>query len=94
MKFHLVNNPFSQIMYDSHSFQGMECAGQRLLIKFPDNPIQNGNVVIKKGSASTSSSSNSVTIITKQKPAAPPVVVQPPPPQPPPVQQVASANSG
>ncbi|XP_064629906.1 nucleolin-like isoform X2 [Lineus longissimus] len=76
-----------------HTLQGMECAGQRLLVKFPDNPIQNGNVVIKKGSTSSSSNA-SVTVITKQKPApvvAKPVVVQPPPPQPPQVQPVSVA---
>jgi len=28
--------------------QGADCAGQRLLIKFPDNPLTNGNVVIRK----------------------------------------------
>ncbi|XP_041369881.1 uncharacterized protein LOC121383849 [Gigantopelta aegis] len=30
--------------------QGVECEGQRLLIKFPDNPICNGNVMIRKTS--------------------------------------------
>ncbi len=32
-------------------FQGSECAGQRLLIKFPDNPLSNGNVVLRKGAS-------------------------------------------
>lgn len=33
----------------AYFWQGMECAGQRLLIKFPDNPINNGSVVLRKG---------------------------------------------
>ncbi|XP_067656847.1 uncharacterized protein [Haliotis asinina] len=38
------------------SLQGVECEGQRLLIKFPDNPICNGNgpaqTILKKNTAS------------------------------------------
>lgn len=36
-----------------NSLQGVECGGQKLLIKFPDNPIVNGgNVTLRKSSAS------------------------------------------
>uniref|UniRef100_A0A0L8HZZ1 C3H1-type domain-containing protein n=1 Tax=Octopus bimaculoides TaxID=37653 RepID=A0A0L8HZZ1_OCTBM len=39
-----------------NSLQGVECGGQKLLIKFPDNPIINvGNVTILKASTSNNS---------------------------------------
>ena len=41
--FYLLN-----IQMNIISLQHEECAGQKLLIKFPDNPIVNGNVVIRK----------------------------------------------
>ncbi|XP_036365379.1 tetratricopeptide repeat protein 31 isoform X2 [Octopus sinensis] len=46
-----------------NSLQGVECGGQKLLIKFPDNPIINvGNVTILK--ASTSNNSKRYILIT------------------------------
>ena len=33
---------FSVVMLIFVFSQGVECGGQKLLIKFPDNPIQNG----------------------------------------------------
>lgn len=38
-------------------FQGVECGGQRLLIKFPDHPITNGNdhgtITLRKNQSNT-----------------------------------------
>ncbi|XP_013399477.1 uncharacterized protein LOC106165708 isoform X2 [Lingula anatina] len=34
-----------------NGMQGFECAGQRLLIKFPDNPITNTNILLKKNAS-------------------------------------------
>ena len=47
--------------------QGYECAGQRLLIKFPDNPLSNGNVVIRKGVGATANVTGNTAATTSNK---------------------------
>ncbi|XP_052250044.1 uncharacterized protein LOC127857608 isoform X2 [Dreissena polymorpha] len=53
--------------------QGVECGGQRLLIKFPDNPIttngndQHGTITIRKNTSSAHKSNGTVTIGTALK---------------------------
>ena len=43
------------------TLQGIECAGQSLLIKFPDHPItHNGNVVIKKATGTTTTTTTTM----------------------------------
>ncbi|KAI0239606.1 hypothetical protein LSAT2_009654 [Lamellibrachia satsuma] len=49
------------------ALQGMECAGQKLYIRFPDNPVtSNGTVVTRKTSTTGSKSSNSGTVTKPQ----------------------------